>query len=297
MLSMPSLILGEKVLRAQPNGPKELLLQTRERPGWASWSSANNVFDSARQAGFNTALVGWYHPYGRLLNRSLTESFWVPMESEPGVEEGTSSVASLAPTMLERMWLQLATLPLAGHVRLLSPRRYERRMRMGDFYQLRQRALRAAADPGIGVMLLHFPVPHPPGIYNSEKSQMDATGTGGYIDNVALADRTLGELRRAMEQAGVWDRSAVVVSADHGWRISLWRSLPEWTPQEESFARMNTSGVPFIVKMPYQSEPVIYQKPFDTVATRNVLTAIFERRITGGREISSLIEGVSEPGR
>jgi hypothetical protein len=72
--------------------------------------------------------------------------------------------------------------------------------------------------------------------------------------------------------------------------MNLWRGLPEWTPREEAFAPMNTMGVPFLVKMPYQSEPVIYDKYFDTVATRNVLTAIFTRQITSTGQVSSVIE-------
>ena len=136
LLSMPSLILGEKVLRAEPDGPAELRLQTSAGGSWSSWKSADNVFDSARRAGFNTALVGWYHPYGRLLNRSLTECFWTPSEVEPGVEEGYAPSPLAA--MLERMWLQIANLPLAGHLRVFSPRRYEQRIRIRDFNELRQ---------------------------------------------------------------------------------------------------------------------------------------------------------------
>jgi hypothetical protein len=282
LLSMPSLILGERVLRAEPDGPADLRVQTQGRTGWSSWSSANNVFDSAREAGFNTALVGWYHPYGRLLNRSLTDCFWTAAESEPGVEEGYDS--SLFAAMQERLWLQIANLPLAGHLRLFSPRRHEQRVRSLDLDRLRQQALQIAADSNIGVMLIHLPVPHPPAV--------DLASAGGYIDNVALADRTLGDLRRSMEQADVWNQTAVVVSADHGWRIGLWRGMPEWTPAEEAFASSNTSGVPFLVKLPYQSEPVVYEKPFDTVVTRNILTAIFKRQISATGQISTLIEGV-----
>ncbi|HET7293061.1 MAG TPA: sulfatase [Vicinamibacteria bacterium] len=37
-----------------------------------------------------------------------------------------------------------------------------------------------------------------------------------YDGNLAYVDRELGELRRAMEAAGLWDRSLVIVTADHG---------------------------------------------------------------------------------
>ncbi len=66
LASLPSLIVGQKVLEAASEGPRDLLLKLESKPGAVPWSSLPNVFDSARDLGFNTALVGWYHPYGRV---------------------------------------------------------------------------------------------------------------------------------------------------------------------------------------------------------------------------------------
>jgi Sulfatase len=288
LLSMPSLILGEDVVSAEPDGPSDLRLHARTRPDWFSWKSARNVFDGARDEGFNTAVVGWYHPYSRLLNRSLTDCFWTPTAIEPGVEEGFA--LSTAGAMLERGWLQTASLPLVGRSRLFSPRRYQSRVRIRDFNALRQRAFQASADASLGLVLLHLPVPHPPGIYNRQREEMDPDSPAGYIDNVALADRTLGDLRRGMEAAGVWNRTALIVSADHGWRTGLWRGFPEWTSAEQAFASIDTSGVPFLVKLPEQSGSVTYEKPFDTVVTRTILTAILQEHVTNARQICAIID-------
>ena len=42
----------------------------------------------------------------------------------------------------------------------------------------------------------------------------------GYFNNLALAYRFLGQLRHAMETSGAWDKSWVIISADHSWRDS-----------------------------------------------------------------------------
>ena len=50
-------------------------------------------------------------------------------------------------------------------------------------------------DQSISFVFIHLPVPHPPGIYDRSTGRERAGGT--YIDNLALADRSLGELMAA----------------------------------------------------------------------------------------------------
>ena len=77
-----------------------------------------------------------------------------------------------------------------------------------------------------------------------------------------------------MEQAGVWDRTAVLVSADHGWRVSLWRGNPEWTSDDEAASHQDTSVVAFPLKLPGQNSGVTYAERFDTIVTRDLLVEI-----------------------
>lgn len=287
MLSLPALILGEKVIRAEPDGPADLRLQTASHSGWFSWKSAPNVFDTARAAGFNTAIVGWYHPYGRLLNRSLTECLWTANAVDPGAEEALDP--SLMPAMRDRAWRQISSLPLAGRLSVLSSLHHDRLVRTRDFNYLLERALNVVADPEIGLALIHLPVPHPPGIYRRVQGEMDTDHPAAYVDNVALADRTLGELRRKMEQSAVWDRTAVIVSADHGWRVSLWRGTAGWTSEDEALASTGAAGVPFIVKLPGRSEQLTYDQPFDTVVTREILMSILLERVTTTAQVLEII--------
>ena len=53
-------------------------------------------------------------------------------------------------------------------------------------------------DQSIGFVFIHLPVPHPPGIYDRRPGHQRVTGT--YIDNLALADRTLAELMEYSER-------------------------------------------------------------------------------------------------
>jgi len=246
-LSMPSLILGEQVIAVSPRAPDSLYLRTRSRTEGFACSAVPNVFDKARELGFNTALVGWFHPYGRLLNRSLTKCYWTASWLNSGVEE---------PFNPHGLW----------------------------------DALLFRADPSIGLALIHLPIPHPPAINSRSGRGLTAQGRNGYLDSVALVDQTLGLLRRRMEQAGLWDTSAVLVSADHGWRTHLWRGDPDWTPDDESASHTDASGVPFLLKLSGQSSGVLYTKPLRTIVTSRLITEILSGRLTDPAAIPTAIE-------
>jgi len=290
-ISMPSLILGEPVVEAIPRGPDSLYVRTRSHSNAVPLSAIPNVFDDARALGFNTALVGWYHPYGRLLPGCLTQCYWTPQWLNPGIEERLTE-RSLAYAMWDRAQFQLAALPGAGHLGFVSPGIYQRQEKIELFSTLLSRALEMAADPSIGLVLLHLPIPHPPSIYNPSEGGLTTKGRTGYLDNLVLADRTLGLLRQSMQEAGLWNRSAVLVSADHGWRTAFWRSSPEWTAAEEAAAREGTAGVPFLLKLPRQTSGAVYNKILQSIVTRRLITEILSGRLTDQSSISGAIERI-----
>lgn len=294
--AMPSLILGEQVETATPEGPETLRLRLRGHSQEIAWSDVPNVFDSARKLGFNTALIGWFHPYGRLLNRSLTKCAWIAGWLASGVEEPTEP-QPLPDAMWNRARLQVATLPLVGHLPGFFPGIYHRRAKIERYSYLLDCAREAVADPAIGLVLIHLPIPHPPAIYNQSSGQITADGRIGYLDNVALADRTLGMLRQSLEQAGLWDRTAVLVSADHGWRPALWRGTPEWTAGEEAASHSDTYGVPFLLKLPSQKAGFVYQKRFNTIITRRVITDTLSGALTNPGQLPDNIDRDSNSGQ
>lgn len=288
LISMPGLILGEPVVEAIPRGPDDLYLRTRSQAKTVPWSTFPSVFDDARELGFNTALLGWYHPYGRVLSHSLTYCFWTPQWLNQGIEERFTP-RDFAFSMWDRGRLQLAALPGAGHLPGVYPGIFEREEKTKLFPLLLGRALEWAADPSIGLVLLHFPVPHPPSIYSPSTGALTLSGQMGYLDNLALADRTLGLLRRSIEDAGLWDRSAILVSADHGWRASYWSNAPGWTSAEDAAVRTDTSTVPFLLKLPGQTSSAVYNKPLPTVVTRRLITEILSRRLSDPAAIPLVI--------
>ncbi len=289
LVSLPSLIVGQKVLEAANGGPRDLLLKLESKPGMVPWGSLPNVFDSARDLGFNTALVGWYHPYGRVLHRSLTECYWTSGWEDPAIVQPVQP-ESFADSMRNRIREELLTLPLAGHLPGAPRETFIRRQKLVKFTYLDGRARQVVSDPGIGLALIHLPVPNPPAIFDRADGALSYRLLSSYEDDMALVDLELGRLRQAIEDAGLGARTAILVSADHGWRTYSWRGTVDWTSEDEALSHQDTLGIPFLLKLPGQTAGSVYGQRFNTVITRRTITAILNGQLSDPAAIAALIE-------
>ncbi len=125
-----------------------------------------------------------------------------------------------------------------------------------------------------GLVLLHLPPPHKPGVYNPTTgfTLLDMSHVRGYFNNLALADFFLGKLRRAMEGSGQWDNNWVIVSSDHCWRWSK-----EWDGKRDP-------RVPFMIKAPGLNRPVVYSPELNTVITHDLVLAILRGELTNQQQ-------------
>jgi len=252
-VSMPALITGRPVVSVLPLSPNDLELTLADGKK-VKWSAHPNVFSRARVFGYDTAVVGWYLPYPRVLGPSLGAAEWRPSaayEQARGDTVGTAFVnqwASLAPGV---------------HLRRVSIRR---------FAEVGELALRAATDGRFGLVLLHLPLPQAPGIYDAARGHVTAwnfTGTEHeYLDNLALADRVVGELRRGLDRARLGDRTWVVVSSDRWWRASK-------RPDGQVDHR-----VPFLVRPPDGDRTMHVDGAFNTLGTHDLVLAILRGSVT-----------------
>jgi hypothetical protein len=284
MLSLPALITGRLVVRAKPIHSSELTLNFEGSNDYIPWSAEPNVFQRARETGAHTALVGWYHPYKRIIGDSLDRC------SVYDADAVSLSVSMLLNVnrALERTFLKEQTMPLAG---LLA--KWSRQRHIEAYSDSLAEAERLAANREFGLVLIHLPVPHPPGIYSRETAAFDYEGESSYFDNLALADRTLGDIRKAMEEAGLWDDSVVLASSDHWWRPAIWQSLHVWTAEDNRFAPpvgQLDHRVPFLLKMPGQKTPIELDTRFNTVHSQELLIEILRGQLNDGEAVSQWLD-------
>jgi hypothetical protein len=249
-VSVPGLLTGRPVTWDRRRGTDTLLVTFAGTSDTVSWADQPNLFDRARALGYNPGVVGWYHPYCRLFPHRLTRCFWLPHKGAILRARGRG---------LPRQMLDLfrSLDPLADHSRHIA-----------DHESLLAEARTAIADTSLGLVFVHLAVPHYPAIYDRDDDELTAFNYHyyGYYDNLVLADRSLGVLRRTLEDAGLWDRSTVVLTSDHSRR----EGDLDWR-------------VPFLVKLAGQrTGGPAYRAPFNTVALHDLTLALLRGEVSGG---------------
>ena len=81
--SMPSYLSGREVVGARIDGA-ELMLRFKGQEGEHPRSQEPSLFTRARRTGVRSALVGWYHPYCRVLAGQTAECHWYAHVPTPG---------------------------------------------------------------------------------------------------------------------------------------------------------------------------------------------------------------------
>jgi sulfatase-like protein len=285
-ISMPALISGKSVAKTDPVSPSRIMITFTGSQEPVNWGTQPNLFSEAREAGFNTALVGWYIPYCRVIGETLTSCAW--QESGPNtLPEGMFAAAE---SLVE-------TIPLSAifEVRLGIRQALDRRNHLKVLTTVLESTKKAVVDPDLQLILAHLPVPHPPGIYNRHKDEFQLDAGSSYLDNLHLADRVLGELRRLMEDAGMWKGATVLVTSDHGFRTGTWRGTYAWASEdEETLPGQTDHRVPFMLKLAGQEHSLEYNAEFNTIITHDLLLALLKRELTGVDDVTNWIKAHSQ---
>ena len=257
--SIPSLLSGRQVSQYAVARPHQLLITFAHDFQPADWRTLPSIFDKARQAGVPAAVVGWYIPYCELFGRSLASCSWQPW-----------------PTLPIRRRSETAGIML-DQVRSLSP--WSRPFfHLAKYQLLLADAKEAAASPRLRLIFVHWPVPHFPAIYDRARKEFTTFPVripqDWYLENLALVDRTLGDLRTTMQSAGTWENTTILVTSDHSLRV----------PGKQDHR------VPFILKMAGQQVPLVYSRSFNTIITHELLLALLQGQLAGVDDVSAWID-------
>ena len=285
--SMASILTGRTVKSADSTRPDPMLLFTDGET--SSLSQHRTMFHQARQEGFNTAIVGYFLPYCSILGPALSECAQ-PSNDDLWSRSFRDHVRDQWQRELNRNWLL---------VRVDSKARYRmpwfgwgtRTEQRNAYLYIERMAREVATDRDMGLILIHWPIPHLLGIYNRHTSQLTYDQPSNYLDNLALADRTLGELRNWLDKAGLWDETTLVVSADHPLRAKAWMKMSSWTKEEAALSENKTYPcIPFIVKTAHNSRGLEYREKFDTILTNRLLMGLLEGKLKGVDDVASWLD-------
>ena len=113
-----------------------------------------------------------------------------------------------------------------------------------------------------------------------------------YLLQVEFLDRLIGELVARLESTGRFDRSLIVITADHGvaFRPGRSRRLLELT-ELESGQPLDLASVPLLIKRPFQRQPEVDRSPISLAG----LTPLILELAGAGQDSAPLPETESAP--
>lgn len=258
-ISIPGYYSGKLVEHVRHDGPRELqVAYHNDGRGEVPWSVQSSVFERARTLDVNTALLEWYHPTCRVLN-GLTYCKWWPMAMQHN---------SMGDTFWQILPNQTRSL-FESNIFSLFGRSLTADQQTRVYQAMMREASRLVIDRDLGFVLVHLPIPHAPHAYDRKTGTFTLGNSpiAGYLDSLALLDRSVGELRRTMESAGVWDSTTVLFTSDHGYRDS------------EALDGKSDPRVPYLLKLASQKDGVTYTNDFNTVLTADLLMDVLRGEI------------------
>src|SRR5215472_5271423 len=201
--------------------------------GWHGLDGSGTIFHDAERAGWRTAAVGWYNPYCTLYRTALDSCYWTNLDRTDGDMAQRYSLWRNTARPFQNLGIQLVSPELADR----RSCDFDVRQRLQTHLNLQQHAIEVLKEDQADFIFLHLPIPHSPNIWSRVNDDY-ARGCGSsYMDNLALADRTLGSVMGILQQSPRWKDTTVIVQGDHSWRIMLWDWLPAWTEEDDQASR------------------------------------------------------------
>ncbi len=283
-LSLPTYLSGREISVLDPQGPSSANITLASTGQSIPWNPQDNVFAQAISEGFTTGIVGWYIPYCRILKNSFNYCWWAQAYSN-SIRTG----ATIPDDILTQLWNAADATPVGAIALKQIDETALCNHRIRVYEESIARAKQLAINPQFDLVFVHFPIPHPPGFYRADTHRFDCSGD--YVDNVSLVDRTIGELRAAMETAGTWNNSTVIISSDHPYRPWLWGKI---THRDRSGNNASDQGlfnrVPLLVKLPGQHRGLRYVRQFNTLILHDLVLALLHRDVQEPVELTNWIQ-------
>jgi hypothetical protein len=221
-LVIPSLFVGRRIDEIRSTVEGDLSYKDESQHRWVPFDPNATLLALAKQNGWNSGVDGWYIPYCRILNSVPNSCSWESSILATGLY-GTSEENSVL--------VNAAFLPNMFLGKLGNRETTASSAHMQEYRNVMARTSVLIDNDQVQFVYLHLPVPHPPGIYDRVRHRLRAGGT--YLDNLVLADDTLGILLRQIDASPSANVTTLIVSSDHSWRVPLWKPAQDWTPEEE----------------------------------------------------------------
>jgi hypothetical protein len=279
---IPAVLRGKAVVDERSGSDGSLFVRSSPDSGWERYDPQATVFGDAHRLGWTTGIAGWFNPYCRIFASVADQCAWLP---ESYTFHGHMSSRK---TVLENA---LAPLRIKSGA---SAENVESSEHQAAYSALMDLSRALVNNGSIRFVYLHLPVPHPPGVYDRTRRQM--RNGGSYLDNLALADEALGELRAAIEATGEARNTTLMVSSDHSMRVPKWRGGLSWTSEDERVfhARFDMRPV-LLIHFAGDGTAHAVDSLFDELRTHDLLEEILQGRMKNAGELNRWLTAGNRP--
>jgi Sulfatase len=270
-VALPAIFLGKGVddIKSDLDGRAILKLSGQNR--WSVLDPQATVFGEAQRNRWASGVVGWWNPYCRILPNTLDYCYWTTEETNGIFSTDRSVLANAAAPILSKVGPTSTTVEEKHQASTLA---------------LVQKAQALIANEKIQFLFIHLPIPHPPGIYDRTSGKLRRSGT--YIDNLALADRTLGKLMNSVNATASAANTTLILCSDHSWRVPMWKSKAGWSEEEEAASQGKFDPRPVLmIHFPQQSREVAISKPFNQIALHAIIVSMLQGHIESPTEFQA----------
>jgi hypothetical protein len=284
---LPALFIGRRINNIRSSTNRDLQYHDYFEGRWERFNQQATVFGEAKRLGWTTGIAGWYNPYCHILHDVLDSCYWqsiVPFEGKVAGAEPTLGEVVAAPFEwpTRRSLVTLYGSVIKAH--------------MEEYVDLTGASDSLIRNEGIDFVFLHLPVPHPVGIYNRKTGRLGTVGS--YIDNLALADKTVGDLLQTIQGTAASGRTIVIISSDHSWRIDAWRYGSLWTNEDQRASGGKFDTRPFLlIHFPGSGARETRAEPLPELATTGILNAILKGEVRSPGELNEWLDGREAAGR
>jgi hypothetical protein len=284
--SMTSYLLGRTVTKLDPTPDRvRAELDTGETVAVAAQPT---VLSHARALGYDTFIAGWHLPYCPIFGGHTTDC----AQMSPGAIRPSGFAENFRRQWrqsVEEHWLVTRLTP-GGRLREPWVGWGLRVDQYLAYRLLLRRGLEMATGESGRLVFIHFPIPHPLGIYSRKTGELSLDTSTNSIDNLELVDRTVGRFRRVLEQMDAWDHTTLIITSDHPMRPEVWNGNASWTEEEQQLTgNQRRDEIPVLVKLAGSNEPAESHEPFSTVALSALTTELLAGRVTTAEQAAEFL--------
>lgn len=284
--AIPSVLSGHRIDYAKRIGGDRLLTQFAAEYYPRIWNEQTTMFSDARKAGYNVGVVATaFHPVCRIFPQYISRCV---IDDHPFDYEYKSIFNRLDDVVTHTLWQVPPIRRILFKDRKTFHSHWGIHLKLSNINSLKN----ASTDPNISFIYSHLFIPHAPNIWNSIKKEYmyeNEDDPLNYFHSIVFLDKVIGELRRSLEKSGLWDKTALILTADTGnvgSQVGIGpRDYAKWGYDKKN-------RVPLIIRLPKQTHRVDLDRRVSIQTLREVVQKIMSGKLTRPEQIAETMKYV-----